>query len=287
MSKPKNEVNILGLVLIIFSSAVYAFGMDTFVKSGNLFPGGFAGISRLISQITIDFTSFPISFSFVYFTLNAITTIFVWKRIGHKFIKLSILWYTLTSLFTAVFPCIAITEDPLLIAVFGGLLNGLAIGLALQNNASSGGFDFIAIVFSIKYNMPTWHYVMMANACILVIAGLVFGWNDALYSIIFQFVSTQVVTTMHQRYKLTRVDVVTNKPDEICSEVFHTVRHGITKVPCEGAFTNQKRSLLLMTINTYQLKEVVKAIKEVDAHAFITVSSVERIVGNYYQKPLD
>ncbi len=287
MSKTKHEFNTTTLVMIIVSSAIYAFGIDTFVKSGNLFPGGFAGISRLISEITIQFTNVPISFSFVYFTLNTITTIVVWKKIGHKFIKLSILWYTLTSLFTALFVQIPITQDPLLVAVFGGLLNGVAIGIALQNNASSGGFDFIAIVFSMKYNMPMWRYVMMANAMILVIAGLIFGWNDALYSIIFQFVSTQVVSTMHQRYKLTRVEVVTNQPEEICSQVFHTVRHGITKVPCEGGFTHQSRWLLLMTINTYQLKEVIQAIKGVDPCAFVTVSSVEKIIGNYYQKPLD
>lgn len=281
------KVNKVEVMMICISSLIYAFGMNTFVKSGNLFPGGYAGISRLLSQLSIVYTDFPISFSAIYFTLNFVTTFLVWKKIGHRFIVYSVFFYSLTSLLTYVLPTMVITEDPLLIAVFGGLLNGLAIGIALRNNASSGGTDFIAIYASMKFNAPTWNYVMIFNAMILTIAGLLFGWDKALYSIIFQFVSTQVVNSMHQRYKLTRVNVVTNLPDEICSSVFHTVRHGITKVPCEGGFTDQHRWLLIMTINTYQLKDVISAIREADSHAFVTVESVDRIIGNYYQKPLD
>ncbi|HCW56048.1 MAG TPA: YitT family protein, partial [Erysipelotrichaceae bacterium] len=88
--------------------------------SANLFPGGYAGLSRLISEVLRTYTPFPVSFSVLYFILNGITTLFVWKRIGHRFILLSILFYTLTSLFTAVLPRAEITSDLLLMAVFGG-----------------------------------------------------------------------------------------------------------------------------------------------------------------------
>jgi uncharacterized membrane-anchored protein YitT (DUF2179 family) len=275
------------VLMVILSALVYSTGFVVFVHSGNLFPGGFAGLSRLLSQVFIQYLHIPVSFSVFYFGLNALTTLFVWKKIGHKFIIYSILWYTLTSLFTGILPSHMITNDELLLAVFGGLINGFAIGIALQNNASSGGTDFIAIYFSMKYNMPTWNYLLAANASVLFIAGLLFGWERALYSIIFQFVSTQVVNTMHQRYKVTRIDVVTNMPNEICQAVFHTCRHGITKLPCEGGYTDKPHWLLLITINTYQLKDVLETIHHVDPHAFITLNSVERIIGNYYQKPLE
>jgi len=275
------------VLMVILSAFVYSTGFVVFVHSGNLFPGGFAGLSRLLSQVSIQYLHIPVSFSVLYFGLNALTTLFVWKKIGHKFIIYSILWYTLTSLFTGILPSHMITNDELLLAVFGGLINGFAIGIALQNNASSGGTDFIAIYFSMKYNMPTWNYLLAANASVLFVAGLLFGWERALYSIIFQFVSTQVVNTMHQRYKVTRIDVVTNMPNEICDAVFHTCRHGITKLPCEGGYTDKPHWLLLITINTYQLKDVLETIHQVDPHAFITLNSVERIIGNYYQKPLE
>ena len=279
--------DIISIAMIILSALIYSFGFVTFVHAGNLFPGGYSGISRLLSMTMQQYLNIPISFSVLYFILNVLTTLFVWKKIGHKFVIYSILWYSLASLFTAVIPAVSITSDELLLAVFGGLFNGFAVGLALRNNASSGGTDFIAIYLSMKYNMPTWNYIMGANAVILVIAGLLFGWNRALYSIIFQFVSTQVVNSMHQRYKLTRIDVVTNMPEEICQGVFKTCRHGITKIPCEGGYTDKPHWLLMITINTYQLKQVVDIVHEIDPHAFITLNSVERIIGNYYQKPLE
>ena len=190
-------------------------------------------------------------------------------------------------MFTSLIPYYTITQDPLLISVFGGLINGFAIGMALRSNASSGGTDFIAIYLSMKYNMPTWNWILGANGVILVCAGLLFGWNQALYSIIFQFVSTEIVNSLHQRYKLTKINVVTNIPDAICDAVFHTCRHGVTKVKCEGGYTDEEHWLLLMTINTYQLKDVIDSIRKADSKAFITINHVERIIGNYYQKPLE
>ena len=273
--------------MIILSSLIYSFGFVSFVHSGNLFPGGYAGLSRLISQALEKFFHFRISFSVVYFTLNAITTVFVWTKVGHKFVIYSILWYTLASVFTSFLPAIPITSDLLLIAVFGGGVNGFALGIALRNNASSGGTDFIAIYLSLRFNRPTWNYIMAGNAVVLLLAGLMFGWNQALYSIIFQFVSTQVINTMHQRFKLTELKIITNKPDDVCQAIFHICRHGITKIPCEGGFTHKPHTMLEMAINTYQLRDVIAVILKVDKDAFITVDTVNRIVGNYYQKPLD
>ena len=278
--------DVITFVLIAFSAFIYSLGMVSFVRSGNLFPGGYTGVSRLISLVFTDRLGIPLSFSVVYFILNFITTLFVWKRLGHRFVFFSILWYTLSSVFTTILPVFQVTSDPLLISVFGGLISGFSIGIALQNNASSGGVDFIAIYFSQKFNMPTWNYIMIGNAVILIISGFLFGWNKALYSIIFQFVSTQVVGVMHQRYKFSEIKVVTNEPDEICQIVFGLCHHGVTKVPCEGGYTDKPRWLLMMTVNTYQLKELVDRIHKADSHAFISIDTVDRIVGNYYQQPL-
>lgn len=279
--------DITKILMVIISALIYTVGFNTFVSSGNLFPGGFAGLSRLISRVLMEFIKVDISFGYIYFTLNILLTILVFKYIGKKFLALSILWYTLTSILTNIFPVISLTSDMLLISVFGGIMNGIAIGLALRNNASSGGTDFIAVVASMKYNKPTWNYVMFFNAIILVIAGYLFGWNQALYSIIFQFCSTQVINTLHKRYKLSNLFIITDKPEEVSTAIFKQFRHGITKINAEGEFKHQKNNLLFMTINTYQLKGVIEAIKEVDPKVFISFSSCEGIIGNYYQKPLD
>ncbi len=275
------------LLCVIGSSVMYSFGMNYFVKSGNLFPGGYGGIARLVSQFCLQFLNLNISFSIIYFAMNIITVLLLWKHIGHKFMLYSCLFFTLTSILTAVIPVKSITGDILLIAVFGGVISGISTGIVLRNNASSGGTDFIAIWMSSKFNKPTWNYIMAGNAVILTLAGILFGWDKALYSIIYQYVSTQIVNVLHQRYKYTRIDIITTDPDAVCNAIFAACRHGVTKVRCQGGYSGEERWLLLITVNTYQLHNILHAIQSADAHAFIITAAVDRIIGNYYQIPLE
>ena len=69
--------------------------------------------------------------------------------------------------------------------------------------------------------------------------------------------------------------------------MFSTVRHGITRIEVEGAFKHQPHSMLLITVNNYQLPEVISCIRKADERAFMTLNAVEKIIGNYYQKPLE
>lgn len=272
---------------VILSSVIYSFAMNSFVSAGNLFPGGFSGISRLLSMCCTQFLNLPIPFGVFYFGMNILVTGLVFRYIGKRFACLSILWFTLTSVLTSIIPKMTVTQDMLLIAVFGGIVCGFALSIALCNDASSGGTDFISIYFSLKFNMPVWNYILGFNACILVLAGFLFGWDKALYSIIYQFCSTQVVNTMHKRFKISCVEAITENPEEVSQAVFRTCRHGITKFACEGEYSHKQKYMLQMNINTYQLKEVIAAIQAADPKAFITITNVERVIGNYYQKPLD
>lgn len=267
--------------MILVSSIAYSVGFVTFVRSANLFPGGFSGVSRLLS------IEFQIPFAVIYFLLNILATGLVLKKIGNKFILYTVLWFSLTSVLTGFIHVEPLTNDPLLLSIFGGLVNGFAIGLALQANASSGGTDFIAMRLSMILKKPTWNYVLGFNAVILLIAGFRYGWNQALYSIIFQYSSTQIVNLMHQRYKYTKVEVITNIPDDVCQAIFHVCRHGITVLRCEGGYKHEQHGMLVMVISSYQIREVIDIIKYKDEKAFITLSTVNRVVGNYYHKPLD
>ena len=101
----------------------------------------------------------------------------------------------LSSVMTDLIPKIAITYDVLLICIFGGIINGAAVSICLFVGASAGGTDFISIYFSEKRGIDTWNFIFMANICILITAGVLFGFDRALYSIIFQFCTTQLIQT--------------------------------------------------------------------------------------------
>ena len=172
-------------------------------------------------------------------------------------------------------------------AIFGGIINGTAIGLALAFNFSTAGFDFVSIFFATKYKKDVWNYIFFVNMMILMIAGLVYGWDRCLYSIIFQFASTQVIKNFHKRYTHKTLTIITKKPDEVSNAILSNVRHGITEIHATGFYSKQDTTILYSIVNSFQYKEVVKIVLESDPHAFINVQNTQAIYGNYYQKPLD
>lgn len=275
------------LLWAVCSAFVYSIAVVVFVDSGNLFPGGFAGLSYLIIRIFSKYLSVDLPFGVVYLILNVFPTILVFRYVGKRFTIFSILQYSLVSLFTALLPRVQLTTDPLLIAVFGGLIAGFGISIALQHGFSSGGTDFLAVYYANKYNRSTWNYILFATAGVLALAGALFGWNTALYSIIYQFCNTQVVSARHNRYKLNTLLMITRKPREVSEMLIHTVRHGITILHGEGGYEHHSETVLIMTINSYQVDELIKAAQKADPRVFISIQPTDRIVGNYYQVPLE
>lgn len=272
---------------ICISALVYSVAITNFSKVGGIYPGGFAGLSRIITDIAEKYWNIEIPFGILYLLMNALPTYLVFKHIGKRFTLYSILQYSLVSIITGFMPRFIFLDDPLLISVFGGLCNGIGVGIALRNNASSGGTDFIAIYVSNRFNRPIWNYVMFGNACVLCIAGLIFGWERAMYSIIYQFVSTQVVQRLHQRYKMETLVIVTTKPDKVIESILAKTRHGITEIQSQGAYSHINNTMLYMVINQYQHRQVIRSILEADPKAFINIQETVGIIGNYYQQPLD
>ena len=274
-------------LMVILSALVYAFSIKVFVRAGALFPGGFTGISLLFTRYMLDYQGIDIPFGVVYALLNIIPTLLVYKYVGRRFALFSVLQYALVSLFTILLPTITLTADIILIAVFGGIIGGFGISLALNANASTGGTDFIAIYASNKTRTETWSYIMYGNMVVILLAGFLFGWEKALYSIVYQFCSTYIVSQRHMRFKLRALNLITDFPDEVCASIYKISRHGITRIWGEGGYSRQSKCMLYMVVNAFEVDEVVEAAKRVDPKVFISISSSERVIGNYYQKPLD
>lgn len=279
--------DIWSICSVLLSAFVYSVAIKVFVSSADLFPAGFSGISQLIMRVCGEFFGINVPFSLLYLLLNIGPTILVFRYVGKRFTILSVIQYVFVSIFVAILPQVEVTEDILLMAVFGGILAGIGNSIALVNNASTGGTDFLAIYASTKYNIVTWNYVMAMNACVYVIAGFLFGWDKCMYSIIYQFCNTTMVKQFHNRYQLRTLFIVTEFPDDVSSNIFKTCRHGITKFWCEGEYSHRPKSFLYMTCNAFQVTEIVRAAKQIDPHCFINVLRTDKVIGNYYQQPLD
>lgn len=275
------------IIVIVIASVIMALNIKIFVRTGNLYPGGATGLTVLIQQIGIRFFSVEIPYSVVNILMNAVPVYIGFRFIGKKFTLYSCVMILLTGFFTDLIPRIIVTYDTLLISVFGGLINGFAISLCLSQDATSGGTDFIATYFSQKKGMDSWNIVLGINAVIILAAGVLFGWDKALYSLIFQYVSTQVLHVLHKKYQQQTLFIVTNQAEEVCEAISRVSHHGATILEGEGSYAKSSRSLVYSVVSSAEIGKVINVVKETDPKAFINSVKTEQISGRFYQKPTD
>lgn len=275
------------LLLIVFASVIMAVNIQSFVDAGGLFPGGFNGLTLLIQRSAQEFAGIALPFSLINFALNAVPAVVSYKLIGKRFTLYSCLVIVLSSVLTDLIPSMPITNDILLVCIFGGIFNGLAISLCLLGGATSGGTDFISVALSERLGVDAWNYIFFGNCVMLVVAGLLFGWDRALYSIIFQFASTQIVHMLDLRFKRTTLFIISDRAMEVYEQIKDTTHHGATLFRGTGLYNCKERDMIYSVIAGDQVKQITRAVREIDPHAFINILKTDHVAGNFYRKPHD
>lgn len=273
------------ILIICLASVVMAVNIKSFVHTGGLYPGGATGLALLIQRIAELFFHISVPYTLINLALNAVPVYIGFKHIGKKFTLYSCLMIVLTSVLTDLIPGYVITYDTLLISIFGGIINGCVISLCLAMNATTGGTDFIAIFLSEKKGIDSWNVVLGFNVIILGAAGILFGWNKALYSIIFQYASTQVLHALYKKYQQQTLFVVTNHAKEVYRAIADISNHGATIIEGEGSYEHHERKIVYSVVSRAESKPIIRAVKQADPHAFINVMKTEQISGRFYQKP--
>lgn len=278
---------ILRIIIIVIASAVMALNIKIFVRNAGLFPGGATGLTLLIQQTFERFLGVEVPYTVLNLAINAVPVYIGFRFIGRRFTLYSCIMIILTGIFTDMIPVIAITDDVLLATIFGGIFNGLAISLVLNVDATSGGTDFIAIYLSNKKGMDSFNLVLGINAAILTCAGLLSGWDKALYSIIFQYVSTQTIHVLYKKYQKHTLFIVTNHPAEVCSAISAVSHHGATVLEGEGSYEHCERNVVYSVVSSAESQKVINTVKAVDPKAFINAIETNQLSGRFYQRPTD
>ena len=273
------------IIALTLASCIMAFNLKSFVQTGGLFPGGFSGLTVLIQRVAELFFDFHIPYSALYLPLNLIPAFIGLKFISVRFTLYSFYVVALSGVLTDLFPTFTITYDTLLIAIFGGILIAVAVSICLIFEASGGGTDFISIYFSEKKGIDAWNYIFAGNVVILITAGLLFGFDKALYSIIHQYTSTQVIQMMFKRYQKDTLLIITELPGAVYGRIREITKHDATLIEATGCFEGAPRNILYSVIGREQVDVVIAAIKEIDPKAFINVINTEQINGRFYKKP--
>lgn len=275
------------LFVVVIASILFAWNLCCFAKTANLFPGGFAGLSLLLQEIIFKFLHIRIPYTIFNIVLNLFPIYIAFKYIGKKFTLYSILTIFLSSIFVDILPQYIFTQDILLVSVFGGLINGFAISLCLNVGATTGGTDFISIFLSQQKGIDAWNYILLGNAIMLIIAGALFGWPIALYSIIYQFCSTQIIQMLYKRYKKETLFIISDKSDKIYHAIKELTNHDATLFKGIGCYEEKEKTLIYSVINAESKRQLIPLIRSIDPHAFINIVKTEELSGRFHNIPND
>lgn len=276
------------VLVITLSSLIVAINLKSFVAAGDLFPGGFTGITRLIQRCALEFAGVELPFAPINLTLNAIPALISFKLVGKRFTLYSCLTIVLTSIFTDLLPAMTITEDTLLICIFGGIINGFAGCLCLWVRVTSGGTDFIAISLSERKNVDAWNYILCGNVVLLFIAGALFGWDKALYSMLFQYATTQVIKMLDPDGRRATLLIITGRETAggVCAQIQDT-HHTATLIEGVGLYNGDPCVMIYSVVNDSEVRVLAQKIRQSDPKAFVNVLRTERVVGKFYRRPRD
>ncbi|NNJ28468.1 YitT family protein [Lacrimispora defluvii] len=286
LRRDKRVRNIMTALAVIGSALLQTYVIQAFIRPAGLLSGGFTGIAILIDRITSLF-GFNISTSLGMIVLNIPVACACSKSISRRFTFFSLMQVLLASTFLRVFHFTPIFDDGILNVIYGGVLYGFAIVLALRGNASTGGTDFIALYVSNKTGNSIWTYVFVGNVILLCIFGAIFGWDYAGYSILFQFVSTKVISTFHHRYERVTLQITTVKGPELAGKYVEDFRHGISCVDAVGGYSRKKMYLLHTVVSSYEVEDIIALFHEVDDHVIVNMFKTQQFYGRFYRAPME
>ena len=268
-------------VMVTVSAICMAFNINTFVNAVGLYPGGFNGIALLVQRVGDSFWHVSLAFSLVSYPLNILALMISFRDLGKRFIIYTCLSVGLCGLLTDIIPAFAVTSDVLLGSVFGGIINGVCISMAMLAGGSTGGLDILANVYGHRLNRDPWNITLAANCVILAAAGLLFGWDKALYSIIFQYASTQVIHLLYRKYQKATLFIISQQYEKIYQVIMEQTNHSATVLDGTGCYTNQEKKMIYSVVSGQEVKSLVRSIRRTDPAAFINIVKTTELDGRF------
>lgn len=262
--------------LIIFAGSVLlGFAFNMFLLPHEILSGGVTGIAMIFSLML------PVNAGIWLFVLNIPILILGWMKLGKMFIINSIYSVAVTSISMLYIPVMKVTEDVLLSSVFGGVLVGIGVGFIIRSYGSTGGFDVIGLLLTMKRDIPLGFMVFGLNSLVVFVSGFIFTWELAMYTMASIYITGLVVDRIHTRHIKLNMQVVTSKGDEVKKQLLENLYRGITVTEGEGAYSGNKVKILHSVITRYELAYVRPLIKEVDPDAFVSISETMEVMGNF------
>ncbi|WP_085521944.1 YitT family protein [Tuberibacillus sp. Marseille-P3662] len=267
-------------IFVFIGVVLEAVALETFLVPNGIIDGGIVGISIMLSHLT------HIQIGIFLFLLNMPFCILGYKQMGKTFTVTSILAITALSIFTALLvPVPKFTGDYLLAAVFGGVLLGIGVGLVVRNGGSSDGTEILAVLTNKTSPFSVGETVMFVNIFILASAGFVFGWNNAMYSLIAYFIAFKMIDITVEGLESSRsVWIISNYPEEIGSALNDRLGRGITYLNGAGYYSGDDKQVIFIVITRLEEAKLKNIVEDIDSKAFLAFGDIHDVKGGRFKK---
>ncbi|PGB01828.1 YitT family protein [Bacillus toyonensis] len=266
----KKMIRFLG---VIMGSFIIAIAFNLFLIPHKILSSGIGGIAIVLGIVT------PVNTGIINFVLNLPILILGYIGLGKKVIFNTVISVIVLSVALYYVPVKIVATDPLLSSIFGGVIAGAGIGLVFNCNGSTGGFDIISMLLSRKRDIKLGGFLIILNAVVVIIAGFFFTWDVALTSLLSIYVTGKVIDAVHTKHRKVTLMIVTNEAERMKKQLLSTVVRGITLLDGEGAYSSEKKRVLMTVVSREELASMKLTISEIDPHAFVNITETVEVLG--------
>ena len=269
-------VVVLTYMFMTIGILLAALALEVFLIPNRIIDGGITGISIILSFLT------NINLSIFIVIINIPFLLLGFKHLGKNFLIQSSIAMVLFSLLLEAFKQVdVVTSDILLATVFGGLLLGIGVGFVIRYGACLDGVETIAILINKKTSFSVGQVILLVNLVIYMVAGILFGWDRALYSIMTYFITYKIIDIVSEGLDQAKAAlIITNNGEEIASSIYKKLGRTVTFIEGEGLISG-KKVVLYVVVTRIEVRELKKIVGDDDVSAFMTITDVAEIVGQH------
>ena len=271
------------LLLMVVGCALFGLGFDLFLEPNHMNAGGVSGIGQLLEHL-LGFGSV----AFWSLMINVPLFLISIKGVGREFFIGSLIGMLLMNLFIELFLLIPAPEtEPLLAALYGGLLTGAGCGLIFISGASSGGVDILARLLRPKFPaLPIGKIILAMDIITISLTGLVFGdVNKTLYSAVTLYVCSIALDGVVYGLDYSTVAlIISDHHEAIAADITRKLERGVTMLDGRGYYSGQNKQVLLSAIKKRQAAELKQLVMDIDPNAFIILQEAHQVLGDGFKR---
>ena len=270
---------IFPFLMITVGAVLAAFALEEFLIPSTILDGGINGVSIILDKLT------PINMSVFIIVLNLPFLLVGLKQLGAMFFVRGIYGMVLFSIMLEVFRDLTnVTETELLAVVFGGMMLGAGVGLVLRYGGCLDGTEIVALLLSKKTSFSIGQIILGANIIIYAVAGILFGWDRAMYSLLAYFITFKVIDIVEQGMEQAKaIMVITDNGGYIADEIYKRLGRTCTKIEGSGLVSG-KKDVLYCVITRMEISEIKHIVHSSDSSAFVTVTDISEIIGHHIKR---